>query len=188
MESRYWPSDLRCEFPPSKVESFTQLEKVSVEFNDWPALPEPEWAEGMQQIPTIPFLIKLSHRPGGEKTRTQTATTLNISLCPKTHIVPKTFLHPNRFEVGFSKGRTPLFRQHLNRATSNSHMQWISLSVYWGIMIVNFLSGSHVHPRVTRAHANCTKAQRNLLHAPQLFPNRLNPDNWLLSELLRQAD
>lgn len=163
---------------PSKVESFTK------ELNEWPALSEPEWAEGMQQIPTIPFLIKFSHRPGGEKTRTQTATTLNISLCPKTHIVPKTFLHPNRFEVGFPKGQTPLFSQHLNRA-SNSHMQWISLSVYCGI---NFLSGSHIHPRVTRAHANYNKAQRSLLHAPQLFPTRLNPDDWLLSELLRQTD
>lgn len=119
---------------PSKVESFTKLEKVSVELNDWPALPEPEWAEGMQQIPTIPFLIKLPHRPGGEKMRTQSATTLNISLCPKTHIVPKTVLHPNRFKVGFSKGWTPLFSQHLNRATSNSHMPWISLSVYCEIM------------------------------------------------------
>lgn len=173
---------------PSKVESFTKLEKVFVELNDWPALLEPEWAEVMQQIPIIPFLIKLSHRPGGEKTRTQTASTLNISLCPKTHIVPKMFLHPNKFEVGFSKGRTPLFSQHLNRATSNSHMQWISLSVYCGIMTVNFLSGSHVHPRVTRTHANCNKAQRSLLHAPQLFPTRLNPDDWLLSELLRQTD
>lgn len=188
MESHYWPSDLHCEFLPQKLNPLLNWKKVSVELNDWPALPELEWAEGMQQIPTIPFLIKLSHRPGGEKTRTQTATTLNISLCPKTHIVPKTFPHPNRFEVGSSKGRTPLFRQHLNRATSNSHMQWISLSVYWGIIIVNFLSGSHVQPRATRAHANCNKAQRSLLHAPQLFSNRLNPDDWPLSKLLRQAD
>lgn len=44
--------------------------------------------------------------------------------------------------------------QHPNRATKNSHMQWISLFVYWRIMPVNFLPGSHVsvHLRVTLAH------------------------------------
>lgn len=51
-----------------------------------------------------------------------------------------------------------------------------------------WISGCYVHPRVTRAHANCNKARRSLLRAPQLFPTRLNPDNWPLSELLRQAD
>lgn len=85
---------------------------------------------------------------------------------------------------------TSLFTQHLNRATNNSHMQWISLSVYCGIMTVNFLSGSldPMSIQVTRAYANCNKAWRSLLRAPQLFPTRLNPHNWLLSELLRQAD
>lgn len=49
-----------------------------------------------------------------------------------------------------------IYFQHPNGPTMHSHMRWIPLFVYWSIILVNFLPGSHVwvHPRVTRAHGN----------------------------------
>lgn len=56
----------------------------------------------------------------------------------------------------------PICLQHPNRPTMHSHMQQISLFVYWRIMPVNFLPGFHVlvHPRVTRTHGNSNRAGR----------------------------
>lgn len=53
-----------------------------------------------------------------------------------------------------------LFNFTSNIQTGHSHIQQISLFVYWWIMPVNFLPGSpvSVHPRVTRTHGNSNRA------------------------------
>lgn len=104
------------------------------------------WAEGMQEITAIPF----SHTAFSlcwwwNDAYTDYDHTKHPSLS-QTTILPKKFSPrspPSQQARGsLLKRMASLFGRHLNRATNNSHMRWISLSVYCGIMTVNFLCGS----------------------------------------------
>lgn len=141
------------------------------------------------------FLIQyLPHQIAGERTQSNSYHTNNLfffalnpiiatkRLCNTTGILFTAVVQ--RLVWSF-----PICLRHSNRATMKHHMHWIFLFVYWRIMPVNFLPGSHVsvHPRITCTHGNSNRAGQALLSAPQLF-SVWAPESGQLNSCYKQWD